>query len=185
MHDQVLKVGEFVALLNQTLELAYPSVLIEGEVSSFRVSKNKWLYFDLKDDEAKVSFFGSVYNLRTPLEDGMKVIVRGSPRHHPLYGFTVNVQQVQLAGEGTIKRAFELLKKKLEQEGLFDAERKRPLPEFPGRIGLITSEQAAAYSDFMKILDASISASPDSNHSTISSSSLTSLAKSGSLELIL
>jgi exodeoxyribonuclease VII large subunit len=149
-----LGVSDFVALLNQTLEFAYPSVVITGELANFRVSKNKWVYFDLKDELASVKFFGSVYNLPGPLEDGMLLRVRGQPRLHQLYGFSVNVLSIQPAGEGTIKRAAALLQAKLAAEGLFDEARKRPLPYPPARIGLVTSKQSAAYADFIKILNA-------------------------------
>lgn len=155
MDDAVtLKVSEFVAVLNQTLEFAYPSVIIAGELANFRVSKNRWVYFDLKDELATVRFFGTVYQLPGPLEDGMLLKVRGAPRLHPQYGFSVNVQTIQPSGEGTIRRAAELLQAKLAAEGLFDEERKRRLPYPPERIGLITSKESAAYADFMKILRA-------------------------------
>lgn len=149
-----LGVSEFVALLNQTLEFAYPNVTITGELANLRVSKNRWLYFDLKDETASVKFFGTVYNLPGPLEDGMMLKVKGQPRLHPLYGFSVNVMSIRPAGEGTIRRAAQLLQAKLAREGLFDESRKRSLPYPPARIGLITSRQSAAYADFMKILDA-------------------------------
>ncbi len=149
-----LSVSEFVALLNQTLEFAYPNVTITGELANLRVSKNRWLYFDLKDEAASVKFFGTVYNLPGPLEDGMLLKVKGQPRLHPLYGFSVNVMSIRPAGEGTIRRAAQLLQAKLAKEGLFDEARKRGLPYPPARIGLITSRQSAAYADFMKILNA-------------------------------
>lgn len=148
-----LSVSEFVALLNQTLEYAYPDVTITGELANLRVSKNRWLYFDLKDESSTVKFFGTVYQLPGPLEDGMLLKVRGQPRLHQLYGFSVNVLNIQPAGEGTIKRAAQLLQAKLTKEGLFDESRKRGLPYPPARIGLITSGQSAAYADFIKILD--------------------------------
>lgn len=149
-----LSVSDFVGLLNQTLDYVYPNVTITGELANFRVSKNKWVYFDLKDDNASVKFFGTIYQLPGPLEDGMLLKVRGQPRLHNLYGFSVNVLSLQPAGEGTIKRAAELLQAKLAAEGLFDAARKRPLPYPPQRIGLITSAQSAAYADFTKIITA-------------------------------
>lgn len=149
-----LTVSDFVALLNQTLEFAYPGVVITGELANFRVSKNKWVYFDLKDEAAQVKFFGSVYQLPGPLEDGMLLKVRGQPRLHNLYGFSVNVLNIRPAGEGSLKRAAQLLQAKLTAEGLFDVARKRPLPYPPASIGLITSKQSAAYADFIKILDA-------------------------------
>jgi exodeoxyribonuclease VII large subunit len=154
MTDVTLSVCEFVALLNQTLEYAYPNVTIIGELANFRISKNKWVYFDLKDDEACVKFFGTIYQLPGPLEDGMVVAVTGVPRLHPQYGFSVTVQQIRPVGEGSIKKAAQLLQAKLAAEGLFDPERKRFLPYPPKRIGLIASAESAAYKDFMKILNA-------------------------------
>jgi exodeoxyribonuclease VII large subunit len=147
-------VSEFVAVLNQTLEYAYPNVVVSGEIANFRVSKNRWVYFDLKDEQASVRFFGTVYQLPAPLEDGMVVAVRGVPRLHPLYGFSVTVQTIQPVGEGSIKKAAKLLEAKLAAEGLFDPERKRSLPYPPGHIGLVTSGESAAYRDFIKILNA-------------------------------
>lgn len=147
-------VGELVGLINQTFDLAYPAVTVVGELANLRVSKNKWLYFDLKDDTSSVKFFGTVFQLPGPLEDGMLLKVRAAPRLHNLYGFSMNVQSIQPAGEGSIKKAAELLMAKLTSEGLFDPLRKRLLPYPPQRIGLITSRQSAAYADFIKILNA-------------------------------
>lgn len=149
-----LTVSEFVAVLNQTLEYAYPNAVITGEIANFRVSKNRWVYFDLKDKGASVRFFGTTFQLPAPLEDGMKVTVRGVPRLHQQYGFSVTIQSIALAGEGTIKKAAALLEAALRKEGLFDEDRKRPLPYPPRTIGLITSGESAAYRDFMKIITA-------------------------------
>jgi len=149
-----LTVSEFVALVNQTLEYAYPNVTITGELANFRISKNRWVYFDLKDQESSVKCFGTVYQLPGPLEDGMMLAVKGMPRLHPLYGFSVNIQTIQPVGEGSIKKAAALLEAKLAAEGLFDIERKRPLAYPPQAIGLIASAESAAYRDFMKILNA-------------------------------
>jgi exodeoxyribonuclease VII large subunit len=153
-HEPAFSVSEFVAVLNQTLEYAYPSVTISGELANFKVSKGRWVYFDLKDEGASVRFFGTVYMLPGPLEDGMMVSVRGVPRLHPQYGFSVSVQAIQPVGEGSIKKAAALLEAKLAAEGLFDVERKRALPYPPRRIGLVTSSESAAYRDFMKVIDA-------------------------------
>lgn len=147
-------VGEFVDLLNQTLEYAYPGIVITGEIANFRVSKNRWVYFDLKDETATVRFFGTIYQMPGPLEDGMMVAVKGVPRLHPQYGFSVTVQSVVPTGEGSIKKAAALLEAKLKLEGLFDEDRKRRLPYPPKVIGLITSGESAAYRDFMKIINA-------------------------------
>lgn len=147
-----VSVSEFVALLNQTLEFAYPNVTIIGEIANFRVSKGRWVYFDLKDEGAMVRFFGTAYQMPGPLEDGMTVAVRGVPRLHPQYGFSVTIQTVTPTGEGSIKKAAALLEAKLRAEGLFDEARKRFLPYPPKVIGLITSGESAAYRDFMKIM---------------------------------
>lgn len=149
-----LGVGEFVSMVNQTMEYAFDSIIIRGELANFRVSKNRWVYFDLKDDEASVRFFGTVYMLPGPLEDGMMMEVRGTPRLHPQFGFSVTVQSMRPVGEGAIRKAAQLLEAKLAAEGLFAPERKRQLPYPPQRIGLITSGESAAYADITKILAA-------------------------------
>ncbi len=153
MEGLILSPADFVALLNQTLEVVYPSVTIEGELSNFRVSKNKWVYFDLQDELASVKFFGTVYMLPGPLEDGLKVRVSGMPRLHPRFGFSINAQTITPAGAGSIKKAADLLRAKLEAEGLFEPSRKRLLPQIPISIGLITASNSAAYADFIKILN--------------------------------
>lgn len=152
--DPIFSVSEFVAVLNQTLEFAYPSVLVTGELANFRVSRNRWVYFDLKDDESSVRCFGTVYQLPGPLEDGMLLNVRAVPRLHQQFGFSLNILNLTPAGEGSLRKAAELLAAKLTAEGLFDVERKRALPYPPARIGLVASGESAAYADFMKILDA-------------------------------
>lgn len=153
MTDEAVSVSEFVSVLNQTLEYAYPSVLIVGEVANYRVSKNRWVYFDLKDEYASVKFFGTVYQLPGPLEDGLLLQVRGLPRLHQQFGFSVTVQFMQPVGEGSLKKAATLLEAQLTKEGIFDPIRKRSLPYPPHRVGLITSSESAAYKDFVKILN--------------------------------
>lgn len=149
----VFRVSDFVEYFNQTIEYAYGNVLIEGEVSSFRISKNKWVYFDLKDENSSVKFFGSIFSLPGPIEDGMLARVVGTPRLHNLYGFSVNFKSISLVGQGSIKKAADLLRIKLKKEGLFEESRKRILPTIPKSIGLITSNESAAYKDFIKILE--------------------------------
>jgi len=150
----VLGVSDFVSVVNQAFELAFPVVGIVGELSNFKVSKNRWVYFDLKDDESSVRCFGTVYMLPGPLEDGMLVELRGSPKLHQQFGFSFNIQSIRPAGEGSLRKASQLLLAKLTAEGLFDDDRKRALPYPPQRIGLITSGESAAYADFVKILQA-------------------------------
>ncbi len=150
--DQAIGVKAFLDILNETLTFAFPAVTVEGEVSSFKVNQGKWVFFDLKDEDATLPCFMPVYQLKVPLEDGMKVRVSGVPKVTKWGKFSLTVRSVTLAGEGELKRAFELLKAKLGAEGLFADERKRPLPQFPQTIGLVTSGQSAAYADFMKII---------------------------------
>ena len=149
----IYSVSDFVAICNQVLDMSFGAVQITGELSQFRISKGKWVYFDLKDDFSNVRFFGTIYQLPGPLEDGMLITVRGIPQLHPKFGFSVTVQSIQLKGEGTIKKAAQLLEMQLDKEGLFSPERKRALPYPPTNIGLITSSESAAYADFVKILN--------------------------------
>lgn len=149
----IFSVSDFVAITNQTLEYAYPSVVLEGEVESFKVNQGKFVFFNLKDAAASVGCFMMVFNLRVPLEDGMKVVVRGRPKLTNFGKFSITIDSVKPAGEGSIKRGFELLKATLEKEGLFAPERKRVLPAMPQRVGVLASVESAGYADFMKIVD--------------------------------
>lgn len=148
-----VSVSELVALTNQTLEYAYPSIQVVGEVSSFKVNQSKFVFFDLKDGESSVGCFMTVFSLRMPIEDGMKVIVRAAPKLTKWGKYSLTIQQIRPVGAGNLKKSFELLKAKLSQEGLFTLERKRLLPRMPQRIGVISSVQAAGYADFMKIIE--------------------------------
>lgn len=145
-------VSDFLAIVNQSLEVSFGSIEIEGEVVNFKINQRKWVFFDLKDSEGNVNCFMSVYGLRTPLEDGMKVVVRAVPKVTKWGKFSLTVQSYQPSGEGSLQRSFNLLKSKLEREGLFASERKRTLPEAPSHIGVISSTQAAGYTDFLKII---------------------------------
>jgi len=147
-----LTVSDFVALTNQTLEYAYPSVEVEGEVASFKVNQGKYVFFDLKDNGASVGCFMTVWQLRQPIEDGMKIIVTATPKLTQWGKFSLTVRALRPSGEGSLKKSFELLKAKLDKEGLFAPERKRLLPVLPRHIAVISSTQAAGYADFIKIL---------------------------------
>ncbi len=149
----IFQVSDFLASLNQTLEYAYPVVEIEGEVASFKVNQGKWVFFDLKDQASSVGCFMSLFQLRVPVEDGMKVIVRATPKMTAWGKFSLTVQSIRPSGEGSLKKSFDLLKAKLDKEGLFAAERKRSLPEMPAHIAVISSTQAAGYADFIKIVN--------------------------------
>lgn len=153
MQEIIFTPSDFIAVINQTLEYAYPTVIIEGELSNFKISKNRWVYFDLKDEQASVRFFGTIYQLPGPLEDGLEVRVLGTPKLHPRFGFSITFQSILPKGEGSLKRAADILYKKLEEEGLFAPERKRLLPALPCKVGLITAADSAAAADFIKIVN--------------------------------
>jgi exodeoxyribonuclease VII large subunit len=148
-----LAVSDFIALTNQTLEYAYPSIEVEGEVSSFKVNQGKYVFFDLKDVGGSVNCFMTVWQLRVPIEDGMKVIVTATPKLTQWGKFSLTVRAIRPSGEGSLKKSFDLLRAKLDKEGLFALERKRPLPGLPQHIAVISSVQAAGYADFIKILE--------------------------------
>jgi len=155
----IVSVSEFLSLLNDTLSRAFPPHIlrIEGEISDVRVSQNKWMYFDLKDatDGTVLKCFATVWQVRTPIEAGMRVRVVGYPKIYERLGsLSLQVQEIEQVGEGTLQKAYLALKAKLEAEGVFDVSRKRSIPRFPKRIGLITSREAAAYGDFLRILQA-------------------------------
>lgn len=145
---------DLVSLINQTLEYAYASVTVVGEVSEFKVNQGKWVFFNIKDEETSIPCFMTLWQLTVPLEDGMKVVVRGAPKITKWGKFSFTVSKVAPVGEGSLKKAFEMLKKKLAHEGLFDVSRKRSLPEDLTKIGVISSVDAAGYKDFVKIINA-------------------------------
>lgn len=147
-------VSQAVAVLNQILETALPTVSVVGEVANFKINQGKWVFFDLKDDESVLNCFMPLSMLRMELQDGMKVAVVARPNVTKWGRFSLTVRTIRPIGEGSIKKAFELLKKKLVAEGLCDAARKRPLPELPQHIGVISSVDAAGYKDFIKIISA-------------------------------
>ena len=152
--EEKLTVSQFVAILNQTIEYSFSGVMIEGEVSGFKINQGKWVFFDLKDEECSVGCFLPLFQMRMALEDGMKIVIKGEPKLTKWGKFSVTVKQMKPVGEGNIKKNFELLKKKLAGEGLFDPAKKRPIPDNLKKIGVISSTQAAGYADFCKILNA-------------------------------
>ncbi|MBP6925052.1 exodeoxyribonuclease VII large subunit [Candidatus Saccharibacteria bacterium] len=151
--EQIFTVSDFIGVSNQVFEQTFASVLIEGEISSFKVNQKKFVFFDLKDEKSSLGCFMTLWQMRFPLEDGMKVVVKAQPKLTNWGKFSLTVQQITPKGEGSLKRSFELLKKKLTDEGLFNEDKKRRLPSQPGNIGVISSTQAAGYADFIKILD--------------------------------
>ena len=157
MEKTVLGVAQYLDVVNNALrQIDSSAVLVEGEVCDYRVSQGKWVTFDLKDEKeaALLKCFGTTWQITVPLVDGARVRVSGQPKVYEAYGrFSLNLQSVELVGEGALKAAYEALKKRLAQEGLFESGRKRRLPRFANRIGLITSTGAAAYGDFIRVMN--------------------------------
>jgi len=158
---KVLTVSQFIGKVNKSLR-PFSERIVEGEVSDFDSSRRgKWVGFSLKDEKTEQVLncfttrgkFGS-WGMEGIFEEGMKVQVRGQVKVRNRGNFSMFVKELRLAGEGSLKKAYEKLKKKLKKEGLFARERKREIPRFPQNIGLITSKEARAYSDFLKGLRA-------------------------------
>ena len=156
---KILPVSKFIQYINEAIS-TFSNAKVEGEVSDFRITRNKWVGFDLKDEEDEqilpcfttYSLFKSM-GMDDVLEDGMRVHVRGDVKVRKKGNFSMFMKEIDLAGEGTLKKAYEKLKKKLKKEGLFKEERKRPISQFPQNIGIITSSEARAYGDFLKVLE--------------------------------
>ncbi len=147
-----LSVSDFLSCASEVLEGAFPVLTVEGEVASMAVRQGKFVFFDLKDETGSVSCFMMVWQLRVALEDGMQVAVQAVPKLTARGKFSLTVQQVRPVGQGSIKKNFELLRQRLSAEGLFAPERKRPVPEWPEHIAVVSSPQAAGYADFMTII---------------------------------
>ena len=152
-NEVIYSVSDFIATSNDIFEKSFPSVLIEGEISSFKVNHNKFVFFDLKDEDSVLGCFMTVWQMRFPLEDGMKVIVQAKPKLTNWGKFSLTIEKIIPKGEGSLKKSFEILKEKLMKEGLFDESRKREIPRNPQKIAVISSIQAAGYADFIKIIN--------------------------------
>jgi exodeoxyribonuclease VII large subunit len=152
----VFQVSELVAELRGALEEAFGDVGVEGEIASLHRSSPGHVYFDLKDESAllrSVIFRRNALELEVEPEEGMQVRVRGHVDVYPPRGvLQLIVESLEPAGPGALRVAFERLRARLENDGLFDAAHKRALPFFPLRIGLVTSRGGAALHDFLRQL---------------------------------
>ena len=153
---RVWAVRDLVAAVRTHLEREYSDAWVEGEISNFRAPDSGHLYFTLKDGSAQirvVMFRSSAKLLRFRPADGMQVVVRGRVTVYEERGeLQISAEYIEPKGAGSLQIAFEQLKAKLEAEGLFAAERKKALPALPGRVGIVTSPQAAALRDILNIL---------------------------------
>lgn len=153
---KVLSVWELTADIKRLLEKQVGSVWVSGEITNLRAQGSGHVYFTLKDTAAQLScvlFRGTAAAQRNLLADGQKVLLQGEVTVYEARGqYQLIVREVELQGVGALQVAFEKLKQKLAAEGLFAAERKRPLPRYPQRIGLVTSPTGAAIRDVLHVV---------------------------------
>jgi exodeoxyribonuclease VII large subunit len=153
---RVWKVRDLVAAVRTHIEREYSDAWVEGEISNFRAPESGHLYFTLKDGNAQirvVMFRSSARLLRFRPADGLQVVVRGRVTVYEDRGeLQISAEYIEPKGAGSLQLAFEQLKAKLEAEGFFATERKKPIPSLPSRIGIVTSAQAAALRDILNIL---------------------------------
>jgi len=154
---RVFSVSEVTKAVRGVIESAFDEVWIEGEVSNFRQQASGHQYFTLKDAAAQLPCVlfarGGAWRKTVALQDGMLVQARGKLTVYEARGqYQLNVSLVQAAGAGLLQAKFEALKRRLADEGLFDAERKRALPQFPRAVGIVTSPSGAALRDMLNVL---------------------------------
>lgn len=160
--EDLLATGDYLTITKLTrdikviLETSFPSVWVQGEISNFTHHRSGHMYFSLKDEDAQISCI--MWRSRNPELsfsplDGMKVLVKARLTLFERRGaYQLDVWQMQLAGAGELQLAFEQLKRRLNEEGLFDEIYKKPLPVFPERIGIVTSPTGAAIHDLKSVL---------------------------------
>jgi len=153
---RVLSVSELTAQVKKLLEQQVGTIWVTGEITNYRAQSSGHCYFTLKDASTQVScvlFRGTAAAGRESLRDGQKVIVQGEVTVYEARGqYQLIVRKVELQGVGALQAAFERLKHKLAAEGLFAQERKRPVPDYPQRIGLVTSPTGAAIRDVLHVI---------------------------------
>jgi exodeoxyribonuclease VII large subunit len=154
--SKVFTVAELTRAIRGTLETKFGAVWVQGEISNYKLHPSGHQYFTLKDARAQIAcviFRNTMAPLRTPPADGAQVQVYGQISVFEARGqYQLSVQILQPRGLGLLQAKFEALKRKLEAEELFDAARKRPLPKFPRRIGIVTSPTGAAIRDMLNVL---------------------------------
>src|SRR6266404_1442532 len=155
--SKVFTVAELTRTIRGTLETKFGAVWVQGEISNYKLHPSGHQYFTLKDARAQIAcviFRNTMPPLRQPLTDGAQVQVYGQVSVFEARGqYQLTVQILQPHGFGLLQAKFEALKRKLDAEGLFAAERKQPLPKFPRRIGIVTSPSGAAIRDMLNVLE--------------------------------
>lgn len=152
----LLSVSDVTRLIRESLEEQFQDVWIEGEISNLRAPSSGHLYFTLKDSQSQlrgVLFRSGALRLRFALQEGLSVIARGRISvYEPRGEYQLIVDSLDPKGVGAFQLAFEQLKERLSQEGLFDEARKRRLPSFPSTVGVVTSLTGAAIRDIVAVL---------------------------------
>ena len=154
--SKIFTVAELTRQIRGTLETKFGAVWVQGEISNYKLHPSGHQYFALKDQRAKIEcviWRDAMLRARQPLVDGTQVQAYGTITVFEAQGkYQLNVQIIQPRGVGLLQAKFEALKRKLQAEGLFEPERKRPLPKFPRRIGIATSPTGAAIRDMLNVL---------------------------------
>ena len=151
----VSQLNEYISRVLMTDPLL-ENVTVTGEISNLKYHSSGHVYFSINDENSKINcFFPASYvrNLSYELGDGLEVVINGYINVYKKGGtYTLFVRTVTVAGEGNLAMAFQLLKDRLSKEGLFDPAHKKPIPEFPHKIGIVTSRTGAAVQDILKII---------------------------------
>ena len=154
---RIFKVAELSKRVRERLESEFADIWVEGEISNYRPASSGHLYFTLKDESAQlrcVCFKQNARLFKFRPEDGLQVTARGRISVYEARGeYQLYVELLEPRGVGALQLAFEQLKKQLASEGLFDPARKKPLPKYPRRIGIITSPRGAVVQDMIRILE--------------------------------
>ena len=154
--SHILTVTQLTYQIKNLLEGTFPDVWVEGEISNLTVPQSGHAYFTLKDEQSQVKavlFRSSQRHLKFTLQHGMQVICRGRVSvYEPRGEYQIIVDYVEPRGIGALQKAFEELKARLDKEGLFSLERKKPLPLLPRRIGIVTSPTGAAIRDILRVI---------------------------------
>ena len=155
--ENVLTVKGLISQIREELESAFTSVWVTGEISNLRTPQSGHTYFTLKDSEAQIQavfFRNKKRYIRFEPEDGLEVLCKGVVTLYEVRGgLQLNVDYMEPLGVGALHVAFEQIKARLENEGLFDPAHKKPLPLLPRRIGVITSPTGAAIQDILHVID--------------------------------
>ena len=157
LNKSTISVSELTSQLKKIIESNFSNIWIQGEISNFKHHSSGHMYFTLKDKSAElrcVMFRGYNQGIHFKPEDGMDVILQGKITVYETRGqYQLMVQNMEPAGIGTLFLAFEALKKQLQLEGVFDNALKKQLPQFPKKVGIVTSQTGAAFKDMVQVLN--------------------------------